>query len=169
MASKPERGTPALVMSFDIEGRDFKASGEASSRIKRTLEQVGLDWSVIRRAVVVSYEAEMNIVIHAKRGVLKAEIDPARVMVTAEDEGPGIPDVNLAMREGFSTAPAEIREMGFGSGMGLPNIKRNSDSLAVESEVGRGTRLVATIVVPDRAAPGQGRGEAVGAFEASRG
>jgi serine/threonine-protein kinase RsbT len=135
-------------MSFDIAGRNFKASGEASGRIKRTLEQVGLDWSVVRRAAVVLYEAEMNIVIHAHRGVLRAEITPQNVIVTADDEGPGIPDVSLAMKEGFSTASAEIREMGFGAGMGLPNIKKHSDHMSIETEVGKGTRVVAVILVP---------------------
>ncbi|MEW6032445.1 MAG: ATP-binding protein [Bacillota bacterium] len=135
-------------MSFSVEGRDFKASGEPSRRIKRTLEQIGLDWSVVRRASVVFYEAEMNIVIHARRGTLRAEISPGRVVMVAEDEGPGIPDVALAMREGFSTAPAEIREMGFGAGMGLPNIKKHSDSMEIETEVGKGTRVVAVINVP---------------------
>ncbi len=143
-----EPSSPVLTLSFNIEGRDFKASGEASGRIKRTLEQVGLDWSLVRRAAVVLYEAEMNIVIHARRGVLTAEIRPDQVIVTAEDEGPGIPDIPLAMTEGYSTAPAEIREMGFGAGMGLPNIKRHSDAMDIQTEVGKGTRLVAVIRVP---------------------
>jgi len=144
----PEPSSPVLSLSFNIEGRDFKASGEASGRIKRTLEQVGLDWNVIRRTAIVLYEAEMNIVIHAWRGVLKAEITPAKVTVVAEDEGPGIADISLAMTEGFSTAPAEIREMGFGAGLGLPNIKKHASQLDIQSEVGKGTRLVAVILVP---------------------
>ncbi|HCJ10972.1 MAG TPA: anti-sigma regulatory factor [Clostridiales bacterium] len=146
---------PVLTLSFDIQGRDFKASGEASHRIKRTLEQVGLDWSVIRRAAVVLYEAEMNIVIHATRGVLKAEISPSRLTIVAEDEGPGIPDIELAMQEGYSTAPEEIKLMGFGAGMGLPNIKEHADSLEIETEVGKGTRLVAVIDVPEGGAESQ--------------
>ncbi len=145
---EPASSSPTLSLSFGIQGRDFKASGEPSGRIKRTMEQVGLDYSIIRRAAVVLYEAEMNIVIHAWRGVLSAEITPSRITVVAEDEGPGIPDISLAMTEGFSTAPAEIREMGFGAGMGLPNIKRHSDHLDIQSEVGKGTRLTATIDVP---------------------
>lgn len=150
-----ETKDPVLTLAFDIRGRDFKASGEASGRIKRALEQVGFDWSVIRRAAVVLYEAEMNIVIHAWRGVLSAEISPSRVVIKAEDEGPGIPDIELAMKEGFSTAPAEIREMGFGAGMGLPNIKRYSDSMDIRTEVGKGTCLVAVIEAA-RAARGDG-------------
>ena len=146
MTSVP--GAPVLTMSFDIEGRNFKASGEASGRIKRTLEQVGLDWNVVRRAAVVLYEAEMNIVIHAHRGVLRAEISPQKVVIVADDEGPGIPDVSLAMKRGFSTAPAEIREMGFGAGLGLPNIEKHSDQMSIETEVGRGTKVVAVIMVP---------------------
>jgi len=149
----PEVSTPVLSLSFNVEGRDFKASGEASNRIKRTLEHVGLDWNVIRRAAVVLYEAEMNIVVHAWRGVLRAEITPSRVTIIAEDEGPGIADIALAMTEGFSTAPAEIREMGFGAGMGLPNIKKHSDELHIDSEVGKGTRLVAVINVPQAQPP----------------
>jgi serine/threonine-protein kinase RsbT len=143
-----EPTSPVLTLSFKIEGRDFKASGEASGRIKRTLEQVGLGWSIVRRAAVVLYEAEMNIVIHAWRGVLRADISPEQVIVFAEDEGPGIADVGLAMKEGFSTAPAEIREMGFGAGMGLPNIKKHSDHLEIKSVVGQGTNLTAVIIVP---------------------
>ncbi len=143
-----EPGSPVLTLSFKIEGRDFKASGEASGRIKRTLEQVGLGWDVIRRAAIVLYEAEMNIVIHAWRGLLRADISPDRIVITAEDEGPGIADLSLAMKEGFSTAPAEIREMGFGAGLGLPNIKKYSDHLEIESDVGAGTRLTAIIIVP---------------------
>jgi len=148
MAEKPQSREHVLTLSFDIEGRDFKASGGASSRIKRTLEQVGFDWIVIRRAAVVLYEAEMNIVIHARRGKLIAEISPSSVTITADDEGPGIPDISLAMKEGYSTAPEEIRLMGFGAGMGLPNIQKHSDRLDIKSEVGRGTRLVAVIEVP---------------------
>ncbi len=144
----PEPPGPALSLSFNIEGRDFKASGEASGRIKRTLEQAGLDYSVVRRAAVVLYEAEMNIVIHAYRGQLRAEITPERVVITAEDEGPGIPDITLAMKEGYSTAPAEVREMGFGAGMGLPNIKRHADDLVIVSTVGKGTKVTAVIDVP---------------------
>lgn len=147
MANDLKPSQPVLTLSFNIEGRDFKASGEASSRIKRTLEQVGLDWGVIRRAAVVLYEAEMNIVIHAYRGVLTAEIRPDQVIITAEDEGPGIPDIPLAMTKGYSTAPEEIRLMGFGAGMGLPNIKRHSSRLDLTTKVGTGTRLVAVINV----------------------
>jgi len=149
MGDSSGAGGHVLKLSFDIEGRDFKASGGASSRIKRTLEQIGLDWTVIRRAAVVLYEAEMNIVIHARRGKLIAEISPSSVTIIADDEGPGIPDVPLAMREGYSTAPEEIRLMGFGAGMGLPNIQKHSDRMEIETEVGKGTRLVAVIDVPN--------------------
>ncbi len=138
---------PVLQMSFHVEGRDFKASGEASGRIKRTLEQVGFDWSLTRRAAVVLYEAEMNIVIHAWRGTLAVTISPEKVIIVADDEGPGIPDVALAMKEGFSTAPDEIREMGFGAGMGLPNILKHSDHMEITTEVGKGTRLEAVLLV----------------------
>lgn len=95
----------------------------------------------MRRVTIAAFEAEMNIIIHAYRGELKVDILPEKIVVIAEDEGPGIPDIELAMQEGYSTAPSEVREMGFGAGMGLPNIKRCSDSLEIKSEVGRGTFL----------------------------
>ncbi len=145
MASEPT--ARVLTLSFQVEGQNFRASGEAAGRIKRALEQVGLDWSIIRRAAVVIYEAEMNIVIHARRGVLSAEITPDQVVIVADDEGPGIPDIALAMTEGYSTASAEVREMGFGAGMGLPNITKHSDEMRIETEVGKGTRVTAVIRV----------------------
>ncbi|NPV69136.1 MAG: anti-sigma regulatory factor [Firmicutes bacterium] len=124
---------------------DFQSAGTGASRIKRTLQEIGLDHSIVRCCAVCAYEAEMNIVIHAWRGILRARISPEAVEIVAEDEGPGIRDIVLAMQEGYSTAPPHIREMGFGAGMGLPNMKRCSDEMSVESEPGIGTTVRMTI------------------------
>lgn len=144
MTTGHDNGT--LRLDCPVAGQDFMAAGEAAARIKKTLQQIGMDPDTIRRTAIVAYEAEMNIVIHADHGSLTALISPERIDVIAEDKGPGIPDIDLAMREGFSTAPDEIREMGFGAGMGLPNIRRNSDILDIHSTIGVGTVLRATIM-----------------------
>lgn len=135
-----------FTLTFLIKGMDFTVAGEAASKIKTALQQIGLGPEIIRRAVIVTYEAELNIVIHAYRGTLKACISPDFIELVAEDEGPGIPDIPLAMQEGYSTAPQHIREMGFGAGMGLPNINKCADILDIQSEVGKGTRLKAKIL-----------------------
>ncbi len=134
-----------MRLEYKVEGGDFTQAGYASSQIKKTLKQLGVDPSVVKRVVVALYEAEVNIVAHAFRGVITAEIESKGIKLTLDDEGPGIPDVNLAMTKGFSTASPEVREMGFGAGMGLPNISENADSLSIETEVGKGTTL--TIVI----------------------
>lgn len=128
-------------MRFTVRGGDFSAAGEASSRVKAVLRQVGLEADLIRRVVIAAYEAEMNVVIHARTGLIEVRIDPARIEISVVDEGPGIPDIELAMREGYSTAPEAAREMGFGAGMGLPNMKRCADELVIESQVGSGTTV----------------------------
>jgi anti-sigma regulatory factor (Ser/Thr protein kinase) len=135
---KPEQG---IVLEFTLTGADFETAGEASSKIKRVLQQIGVRSDIIRRIAISSYEAEMNVIIHAYRGRLRAEIYSDRTEVTIEDEGPGIADIDLAMQEGFSTAPDHIREMGFGAGMGLPNIARCSDKFSIQSAVGAGTQI----------------------------
>jgi len=135
-------GSPeALVLEFNVAGMDFQSAGSGASKIKRMLQEIGLDHSTVRRCAVCAYEAEMNIVIHAWRGVLRARVTPEAVEIIAEDEGPGIEDIALAMQEGYSTAPAHIREMGFGAGMGLPNMKKCSDELSIESKPGIGTTV----------------------------
>jgi anti-sigma regulatory factor (Ser/Thr protein kinase) len=131
--------------SFIIEGKNFINAGKASTEIKSVLKQLGVDAAIIRRVAIAAYEAEMNVVMYAKRAVMTFTITPASILMDVNDEGPGIPDVNLAMQEGFSTATPEMREMGFGAGMGLPNIKKNADELTVDSAVGKGTRVVITI------------------------
>jgi len=130
-----------LEMEFNIRGMDFTRAGEAAARIKKALQLIGMEVDTVRRAVIVAYEAEINIVIHARQGILTARAYPDRVEIEAVDEGPGIPDIDLAMQEGYSTAPPHIRKMGFGAGMGLPNIKRYSDKMEINSEVDKGTHL----------------------------
>lgn len=130
-----------MTFEFDLEGGNFSKAGTASSEIKKVLKQLGLDYALIKRIVVATYEAEVNAVAHADGGKLTALIDTSHIKIILVDEGPGIPDVEKAMQVGFSTATAKIREMGFGAGMGLPNIKKNTDSLKIDSEVGKGTRL----------------------------
>lgn len=124
---------------FAVEKDDFVRAGEASSSIKKILRQLGIDSGVIRNISIATYEAEMNIVIHSLGGKIELEITPGFIRVTASDRGPGIADVELAMQEGYSTASEKIREMGFGAGMGLPNMKKCSDRFCVSSAVGKGT------------------------------
>lgn len=131
----------SFSLEFNVRGMDFAKAGEAASRIKATLQQIGMGPEIIRRAVIAAYESELNIVIHAYSGKIKANISPEIITLVAEDEGPGIPDIPLAMQEGFSTAPPHIRKMGFGAGMGLPNIKKFTDHLTIQSEIGKGTML----------------------------
>ncbi|MCR4426364.1 MAG: anti-sigma regulatory factor [Firmicutes bacterium] len=136
-------------MEFSIARYDFTAAGEAATKIKRVLRQLGLDAETVRRVAVAAYEAEMNLVIHSTQGGrLALSVDSDKVTLTAEDTGPGIPDIDLAMREGYSTAPDEVREMGFGAGMGLPNMKRCADQFRIESAVGSGTTVEIVVKVP---------------------
>jgi len=130
-----------MEFKFHIEGGDFTSAGTASSQIKKALKQINVDPAIIKRVVVALYEAEVNIVAHAYRGDIKVSITPQQVNIRLDDEGPGIEDVEQAMQKGFSTASPKVREMGFGAGMGLPNIKENADLFTVQSEVGKGTVL----------------------------
>jgi serine/threonine-protein kinase RsbT len=132
---------PLFVQRFDICGRDFVNAGKASTTVKAILREIGTSPVVIRRVAIAAYEAEMNVVLYARKGTMELRVTPRDVRITVEDEGEGIPDLELAMREGYSTAPDEIREMGFGAGMGLPNIKKNADSFVINSTVGKGTTL----------------------------
>jgi anti-sigma regulatory factor (Ser/Thr protein kinase) len=129
---------------YKIEGDDFTNAGAASSAVKKMLNQVGVRPDIIKRTVVALYEAEVNIVVHAYRGTIKIDIDEEKIHIRLEDEGPGIPDIDRAMQKGYSTATPRVREMGFGAGMGLPNMKSNADSLVVTSEVGKGTTVEIT-------------------------
>lgn len=132
---------PAMYLSFSIIGLDFSAAGEASTKIKKSLKQIGVTDEVVRRTAIAAYEAEMNVVIHADKGTIELWLDREQIRIIVADQGPGIADIDLAMKEGFSTAPELAREMGFGAGMGLPNIKRCTDSLEIDSIIGKGTTL----------------------------
>lgn len=134
-----------LRFRYNVVARDFVRAGDASSRLKTTLSRLGIDPRTVRRVAIAAYEAEMNIVIYADGGELIVEVDPTRVHLLAIDRGPGIPDIEKAMEPGFSTAPDWVREMGFGAGMGLPNIKNCADEMRLESTVGVGTRLEVVI------------------------
>jgi anti-sigma regulatory factor (Ser/Thr protein kinase) len=133
---------------FPIEGGDFNDAGRASTDVKAVLKEVGFGPEIIRRAAIAAFEAEMNVVMYAKRGTMVLEVTPSAIGITVADEGPGIPDIDLAMQEGYSTASDELREMGFGAGMGLPNIRRNADVFHIESNVGAGTFVQAVINIP---------------------
>ena len=128
-----------MQFEFEVAGGDFANAGTASSQVKKILKQLNVSVADIKRIVIALYEAEVNIVAHAYSGVVTVEIETTQVRIVLKDSGPGIPDINLAMQQGYSTASPEVREMGFGAGMGLPNIKRNMDILNITSEVGVGT------------------------------
>lgn len=134
--------------SFRVTGSDFQNAGSVSKEIKKALKQLNVDGEVIWRAMIVSYEAEMNAVLYAHECEITLEILLSGIHMVFDDRGPGIPDISLAMTEGFSTATREMRERGFGAGLGLPNIKKTSDHLEVTSTVGVGTRLDIHILFP---------------------
>jgi len=131
--------------AFMIYGGNFDRAGESSTQIKEILESLHIDATIIRRTSIVAFEAEMNVVMYAHSAKLDLIITEDYICLEILDEGPGIPDIEQAMQEGFSTASDEMREMGFGFGMGLPNIKKNSHDLTIESNVGKGTKLSARI------------------------
>ncbi|WRS28737.1 anti-sigma regulatory factor [Oscillospiraceae bacterium MB08-C2-2] len=137
--------TPTISNCFEVSGEDFSRAGEASGKIKTILKQLGYDKDAIRRVAIAMYEAEINMVIHAGGGKAMVDIHPDRVDIVMADQGPGIPDVEKAMEEGFTTAPDRIRDLGFGAGMGLPNIKKYADSLSIETQVNVGTTLYITV------------------------
>ena len=128
-----------MKFEYLIEGGDFVRAGHASSDVKKILNQLNIDPVIVRRIAVAMYEGEVNVVAHAYRGIIKVKINPERIIVTILDEGPGIADIDRAMQEGYSTASDKVREMGFGAGMGLSNMKRNSDQLLINSEINKGT------------------------------
>ncbi|MBS2100163.1 ATP-binding protein [Carboxylicivirga linearis] len=128
-----------MDFNYEVEGGNFAKAGYAASNVKKVLKQLNVDPKVIKRVVVALYEGEVNVVAHAYKGNIRVDIDTERIIIEIKDEGPGIPDIDLAMQVGYSTASAMVREMGFGAGMGLPNMKRNADSLNISSTVGKGT------------------------------
>lgn len=134
-----------IKLRYDIEADNFVTAGEASSNVKKKLSQLGVVPQIIKRAAVAMYEAEINAVIHGGGGHAIVEISESCAVIRIVDRGPGIPDVQLAMKEGYSTAPDSIREMGFGAGMGLPNIKKHADKLEINTEVGKGTEVIITV------------------------
>lgn len=135
----------SLKLHYDIDGENFVAAGEASGQIKKILKKMGLPGEVIRKVSIAMYEGEINTVIHGGGGWADVEITTDTITMVLSDEGPGIPDVEKAMQTGFSTAPESVRALGFGAGMGLPNMKRYTDSLEIDTEVGKGTTI--TMVV----------------------
>ena len=134
-----------LSLEYLVPGDDFGRAGEASSKVKNVLKRVGFDSDCIRRVSIAMYEGEINMVIHGGGGVAKVEVYPDRVEIALKDHGPGIPNVEQAMQEGWSTAPENVRELGFGAGMGLPNIKKYTDAMHIDSRVGEGTTLTMRI------------------------
>ena len=137
--------TPFITLTYAINERDFFVAGESASRVKKTLQQLGLKQDVIRKVAIVIYEAVMNVAIHAVSGMLIIHIDSEGISISTEDSGAGIADIDLAMKEGYSTASDEARQLGFGAGMGLPNIKQCSDRFSLDSQVGVGTKLKAVV------------------------
>ena len=131
--------------TFDIERGNFTDAGQASSSVKRILKQLGVDPANIKRTVVALFEAEINAIAHAYGGTIDVDIDDGKIVMVVADQGPGIPNLDLAMQEGWSTASPQVREMGYGAGMGLPNIKKNTDELKIETEVGVGTTVIMTV------------------------
>lgn len=130
-----------MKLQYHIEGANFSAAGRASSEVKKTLKQFNIAPVLVRRIAIVLYEAEMNVVAHAWRGTMGVDLTPEGIHVVVDDEGPGIEDIDKAMEEGFSTASDKVRQMGFGAGMGLPNIRKNCDEMCLSSTPGIGTRL----------------------------
>lgn len=128
-----------MILQYHIDGGDFVNAGKASSAVKRVLKQLDVPARRIKRVVIALYETEVNVVAHASKGEIEAMIETDQITITVKDSGPGIADIEEAMKEGYTTASKEVREMGFGAGMGLPNIKRNSDKLHIESVPGEGT------------------------------
>ena len=136
-----------VTFHFDVDGEDFTSAGEASVLVKKKLRQLGLPPEVIRRVSIAMYEGEINMVIHAEGGSADVTVTDDEVIIVLADRGPGIPDVSLAMQEGYSTAPDNVRTLGFGAGMGLPNIKKYTDDMRIETTLGVGTNVYLTVIV----------------------
>ena len=137
----------AIHLHYEVSDEDFTRAGEASGAVKKRLKSLGFNPDAIRRVAIAMYEAEINMVIHAEGGFCDVDIYPDKVEILLSDKGPGIPDVDKAMQEGFSTAPDNVRNLGFGAGMGLPNIKKYTDEMRIETTIGVGTNLYLTVMV----------------------
>ena len=137
-----------FTTAYPVESADYTSAGKASADIKKKLKQLGIGGDVLRRVAVASYEVELNLVIHSLGGVLTLSVYPDQVQLVSDDRGPGIPNLEMAMREGYSTANEEARSLGFGAGMGLPNMKRNADSFDIQSQVGVGTTITMGFSLP---------------------
>lgn len=134
-----------IEMSFNVDHTDFTRAGEASSNVKKSLRKLGIPSDTIRRVAIAMYEGEVNMVIHAKGGTATVTVESGVITIILADVGPGIPDIDMAMKEGFTTATDNIRSLGFGAGMGLPNMKKYTDTMEIESEVGVGTTVTMTV------------------------
>ena len=134
-----------IILKYIVSPDDFTRAGEASSNVKSKLKQIGVPPDVVRKAAIAMYEGEINMVIHARGGDITVSIAPEAITITLADQGPGIPDVDKAMQAGYSTAPDNIRNLGFGAGMGLPNMKKYSDEMTIETELGVGTTVTMVI------------------------
>jgi len=136
-----------LRLHYEIDGDDFVVAGEASSNVKKILKKAGFSPEVIRKVAVAMYEGEINMVIYAHGGTADVEVSDEKIVMVLKDSGPGIPDVELAMKEGWSTAPESVRALGFGAGMGLPNMKKYTDEMTIDTEVGKGTTVRMVVYV----------------------
>lgn len=130
-----------ITLRYDVNGEDFTSAGQASVEVKKVLRRLGMPSEIIRRVSIAMYEGEINMVIHAGGGVAEVLVDEEKITIILEDNGPGIQDIDMAMQEGYSTAPDSIRSLGFGAGMGLPNMKRYTDEMDIQSQIGVGTRI----------------------------
>ena len=137
----------ALKWTYEVDGSDFTRAGEASSNVKKKLRALGVPSDVIRKVSIALYEGEINMVIHANGGVIDVEMSPDRITMVLKDTGKGIPDIDKPMQAGYSTAADEVRSLGFGAGMGLPNMKKNTDEMRIESTVGVGTTVYMTVYI----------------------
>ena len=136
-----------MKLHYNVDADDFTVAGEASGAVKKVLKQLGFSPDVIRRVAVAMYECEINMVIHADGGYIDVEISPEKIRMIHTDRGPGIKDIDKAMQEGYSTADEKVRELGFGAGMGLPNMKRYTDEMKITTEIGKGTVVDMTVSV----------------------
>ena len=136
-----------MTFKYTVDGEDFTRAGEASSNVKGKLKQMGVNPDVVRKVAIAMYEGEINMVVHAKGGDITVEVTPKEIIMTLKDVGPGIPDVEKAMQAGYSTANENIRSLGFGAGMGLPNMKKYSDELTIDTKLGVGTTVVMKVKI----------------------